>query len=44
MKFNICDDLPLKKVLELENKAISVRRGNNKYYVQNILGGCLHKL
>ena len=44
IKFNSGDDLPLKKSLELHNIIIVVRTEDKKYYPQDFLDECLHKL
>ena len=46
MMFNLDDDLPLKKTLELRNMVIvvwSVLHEGNKYYPQLLLVECLYK-
>ena len=46
MMFNLDDDLPLKKTLELHNMVIviwSVLHEGNKYYPQLLLAECLYK-
>ena len=47
IKFNLDDDLPLNKVIEIHNMAIVVRatfHENNKHYPQVYLDECLYKL
>ena len=47
IKFNSDDDLPLKKMVELQNMVIVVRsvfQEDNKYYPHFLLNECLHKL
>ena len=46
IKFNLEDELPLNKMIEIRSMIIVVRavfHENNKYYPQ-VLGECLHKL
>ena len=47
IKFNSDDDLPLKKMVELQNMVIVVRsvfQEDNKYYTHFLLNECLYKL
>ena len=47
IKFNSDDDLPLKKMVELQNMVIVVRsvfQEDNKYYPHFLLNECLYKL
>ena len=47
IKFDLDDDFPLNKVIQIHNVAIVVRaiiHENNKYYLQVFLDECLHKL
>ena len=47
IKFNSDDDLPLKKMVELQNMVIVVRsvfQEDNKYYPHVLLNECLYKL
>ena len=47
IKFNLGDDLPLNKTIEIHNEKIVVRavfHENNKYYQQDILDECLCEL
>ena len=47
IKFDLDDDFPLNKVIQIHNVAIVVRaiiHENNKYYLQFFLDECLHKL
>ena len=47
IKFNLDDDLPLKKILQLYNIVIidrSVFHEGNKYHPQVFLDECLYKL
>ena len=47
IKFNLEDELPLNKIIEIHNMITVVRaifHENNKYYPQVFLDKCLHKL
>ena len=47
IKFNLGDDLPLNKTIEIHNEKIVVRavfHENNKHYQQDILDECLCEL
>ena len=47
IKFNLEDELPLNKMIEMHNMITVVRaifHENNKYYPQVFLDKCLHKL
>ena len=47
MKFNLDNELPLNKMIEVPSMIIVVRavfHKNNKYYPQVFLDKCLHKL
>ena len=47
IKFNLEDELPLNKMIEIHNMITVVRaifHENNKYYPQVFLDKCLHKL
>ena len=48
IKFNLDDELPLNKIIEIPTMVIVVRAGffceNNKYYPQVSLNECLYKL
>ena len=47
IKFDSDDNLPLNKTVEIPIMTIVVRavfHKNNKYYLQDFLGGCLHKI
>ena len=47
MKFNLDNELPLNKMIEVPSMIIVVRavfHKNNKYYPQVVLDKCLHKL
>ena len=47
IKFDLDDELPLNKTIEIRSMIIVVRavlHGNNKYYLQVFLDECLYKL
>ena len=47
IKFDSDDNLPLNKTVEIPIMTIVVRavfHKNNKYYLQDFLGECLHKI
>ena len=47
IKFNLDDDLPLNKTIEIHNVAIVVKavfHENNKYYAQGFVDECLYEL
>ena len=47
IKFDLDDDLPLSKTIEIHNATIIVRAvfyENNKYYMQVFLDECLYQL
>ena len=47
MKFNLDNELPLNKMIEVPSMIIVVRavfHKNNKYYPEVVLDKCLHKL
>ena len=47
IKFDLDDELPLNKTIEIRSMIIVVRavfHGNNKYYLQIFLDECLYKL
>ena len=47
IKFNLDDELPLNKTIEIATMTIVVRavfHENNKYYLQVFLDECLYKL
>ena len=47
IKFDLDDDFPLNKVIQIHNVAIvvgAIIHENNKYYLQFFLDECLHKL